>query len=312
MSKSALSTTGVLALALTLGLGGGVGGAFATTALISADAQETPTGQDGTPGPTGPRGEDGTDGADGQNGTDGADGRPGAPGPRGAAGSSGATGPAGAVGPRGASGAEGIPGPAGAIGPAGATGAQGDPGAPGPVGPQGPAGAQGAQGAQGPVGARGPAGVDAESRYTVLTAQPTFTHGTNTVRFTDVNSGAQPAATVTDGVITLPEGGTYRVNYLVAPEVASTASISIGSTAPASYAVRHNDNEVAGSVVQRPIFDVNIALVLTLRTVIQGGSYSSTSYIAGAPGDTIQFVYESDLTAPERKTNVTLIIEKVD
>jgi len=154
--------------------------------------------------------------------------------------------------------------------------------------------------------------VDAESRYTVLTAQPTFMHGTNTVRFTDINSGAQPAATVTEDVITLPEGGTYRVSYLAAPEVASTATISIGSTASATYAVRHNNNEVAGSVVQRPIFDVNVALVLTLRTVIQGGSYSSTSYIAGAPGDTIQFVYESDFTAPERKTNVTLIIEKVD
>ena len=72
MPKSALSTTGVLALALALGLGGGVGGAFATTALVNANAQEMPAGQDRPAGSIGPRGEDGTNGTDGQDGTDGA------------------------------------------------------------------------------------------------------------------------------------------------------------------------------------------------------------------------------------------------
>jgi len=60
------------------------------------------------------------------------------------------------------------------------------------------------------------------------------------------------------------------------------------------------------------MFDVNVALVLTLRTMIQGGSYSSTNYITATAGDTIDFTYTSDFAVVERKTNVILIVEKLD
>ncbi len=305
---AALSTTGVLTLALVLGLGGGVGGAIAVSAITDANAQNasaTP-GRDGEHGATGPRGDNGKDGAKGRDGTDGVDGRFGSPGATGPAGSPGTTGLTGPQGAKGDAGANGLPGSAGATGPAGTQGPQGAPGAPGPAGAQGPTGDPG------PAGASGPAGANASSRYTVLTGQPTFLQGLNRVDFTDEKSSVQPAALLANGHILLPEAGTYRIVYVAAPVAADAATISVSRDAAAAYALRHNGNQIAASVVQRPMFDVNVALVLTLRTMIQGGSYSSTNYITATAGDTIDFTYTSDFTVVERKTNVILIIEKLD
>ncbi len=305
---AALSTTGVLTLALVLGLGGGVGGAIAVSAMTDANAQTasaTP-GRDGEHGATGPRGDNGKDGANGRDGSDGVDGRFGSPGATGPAGSPGTTGLTGPQGARGDAGANGLPGSAGAMGPAGTQGAQGAPGAPGP------AGMQGSTGDPGPAGATGPAGANESSRYTVLTGQPTFLQGFNQVILTNENSSAQPAALVSNGQIVLPEAGTYRIAYVAAPEAAGAATVSVSRDAAAAYAVWHNGSEIAASVVQRPMLDVNVALVLTLRTMIQGGSYSSTNYITAAAGDTIHFIYTSDFAVAERKTNVILIVEKLD
>ena len=106
--------------------------------------------------------------------------------------------------------------------------------------------------------------------------------------------------------------GTDKSHTWIVDPIDGTKNYLRGVPVWATLIALEVDGEIAASVVQRPMLDVNVALVLTLRTMIQGGSYSSTNYITAAAGDTIHFIYTSDFAVAERKTNVILIVEKLD
>ena len=138
--------------------------------------------QIGPRGPVGPTGPQGIQGPQGEVG------------PQGPVGATGAVGPIGPIGP------QGPQGPIGLTGPTGATGATGPQGPVGPIGPQGP---QGATGPQGPAGT-------SDAIYANLLGTTVATGDTFDVA---LNTATTPTTiTVTDGVITLPEGD-YLVSY---------------------------------------------------------------------------------------------------
>ncbi|UNK70663.1 hypothetical protein [Microbacterium sp. H1-D42] len=169
-------------------------------------------------------------------------------------------------------------------------------------------------GPAGPTGPAGPAGADGASAvlaYTFLSARQTLAQGSSFVDFTGVHSGSTPAVTHADGTIEIPASGTYRVTYVAAPDAGSTSTISIGASDSSKYWLSHNGSAIDSSVVSRPIFDVNIALILTLRTIVQGGSYSATSYVNAQAGDTLRL--ESMTTPGIRipETAFTLVVERI-
>lgn len=348
--STATVLTLALALGLAGGVGGTVATSAITGATSQRPADEpAAVGTPGQPGERGAPGSAGEQGSPGVSGKQGEQGTPGVTGERGPAGPSGSSGTKGDTGAEGTQGVPGAPGLMGPVGPIGPIGVRGIAGAIGPVGPEGPAGSAGAKGEKGnkgdagadgakgdtgpkgdtgvagakgdtgPEGPAGPAGASAVVSYSVFTARPLLAQGTAAVQFTDEVSSPTPAASNDGSTITLPESGTYRLTYVAAPDSSVTTTISVSRDSKWVYGLFHNVDEaaigtatpIAGSAVERSMLDVNIALVLSMRTVVQGGSYSATSYVDAAAGDTVRFVSASDFQTAATPTDVTLIVERL-
>lgn len=155
-------------------------------------------------GPTGPAGSRGPTGPTGPTGAIGPTGSIGATGPTGATGTTGIT---GATGPIGATGVTGPTGPTGEVGATGVTGATG------PIGATGVTGATGPMGPTGPTGATGPTGVaniaTFGSFYNMTTQ--TITNSSFPLANTVIASGM--TINNSTGFVTLPQTGTYLVEY---------------------------------------------------------------------------------------------------
>lgn len=145
----------------------------------------------------------------------------------------------------------------------------------------------------------------------MLTARPTLQAGTMVVEFSENFSSPTPAALLTNAAVVIPESGVYRLTYVAAPSTTGPLNGSLANDAVSRYSLRRNGVQVASSVVTRPIFDVNVALILTLRTIVQGGSYSATSYLDVRAGDSVEFVSETVGGIPATTTAVTLLVERI-
>lgn len=174
-----------------------------------------PTGATGSTGPTGPTG------ATGPAGTG-----PAITGPTGPTGATGAIGP---TGPQGVQGIQGIQGPTGATGATGATGTS-------ITGPTGPTGPTGATGATGPTGATG--GFVATSFGSFFTDSEQSVNNTTFPLLTTQTANGLTINNAT-GVITLPNIGTYQIDYGV--------YAASGATANDRMALYLNGAELAGT-----------------------------------------------------------------
>ena len=256
-----------------------------------------PAGAQGITGPTGPTGATGAQGVIGPTGPTGAQGVIGPTGPTGATGAQGITGPAGPTGATGAQGVIGPTGPTGAtgaqgvIGPTGPTGATGAQGITGPTGPTGATGAQGITGPTGPTGATGPtatsegfsaflstASVSASSQLTGWSvATPYF------------NSGNFNPAT---GNYTVPATGRYTIEATINYATTAVITIALGAGINPAFVVQRSSPTVTSLITGLfPILNVNIALILSLRTILGSGTVTLAGEVQLNAGDIIGLYY---------------------
>ena len=246
------------------------------------------TGPQGVIGPTGPAGAQGITGSTGPTGATGAQGVIGPTGPTGAQGVIGPTGPTGAQGITGPTGPTGVTGAQGVIGPAGPTGATG---AQGVTGPTGPTGAQGITGPTGPTGATGPtatsegfsaflstASVSASSQLTGWSvATPYF------------NSGNFNPAT---GNYTVPATGRYIIEATINYATTAVITIALGAGINPAFVVQRSSPTVTSLITGLfPILNVNIALILSLRTILGSGTVTLAGEVQLNAGDIIGLYY---------------------
>lgn len=234
-----------------------------------------PTGA-GVPGPTGPAGQPGSTGPTGPS-------LPGPIGPTGPTGDTGVTGPIGMSGDMGPTGATGVTGPPGATGEAGTTGATGVTGIQGPTGTTGVTGPTGETGPTGATGATGamPILVSSVSSFSPQVMGP---NAISTINNWDTGYDPYGAFNPVTGVFTAPVTGRYMIEPNVTTGPASATTV-YSSTPPSLLT---NVDGIDEKVQSFPVFNVNIALVLTLATPIQYSQASSTHVQNLAAGSVVQ------------------------
>ena len=253
-----------------------------------------PTGPTGATGATGPQGATGPTGTMGPTGATGVTGPQGATGPTGSQGVTGPTGATGATGPQGPTGltgSTGATGPQGDIGPTGVTGATGPQGIIGPTGPTGATGPQGITGPTGPTGATGPtvtsegfsaflstASVSASSQLTGWSvAAPYFNSG----NFNPTN-----------GNYTVPATGRYIIEATINYATTAVITIALGAGINPAFVVQRSSPTVTSLITGLfPILNVNIALILSLRTILGSGTVTLAGEVQLNAGDIIGLYY---------------------
>ena len=268
-----------------------------------------PAGAQGITGSTGPTGATGAQGVIGPTGPTGAQGVIGPTGPTGATGAQGITGPAGPTGaqgvigpagPTGATGAQGVIGPTGPTGVTGATGPQGDlgpTGATGATGPQGiigPTGATGAQGITGPTGPTGATGPTATSEgFSAFLSTASVSASSQltgwSVAAPYFNSGNFNPAT---GNYTVPATGRYIIEATINYATTAVITIALGAGINPAFVVQRSSPTVTSLITGLfPILNVNIALILSLRTILGSGTVTLAGEVQLNAGDIIGLYY---------------------
>ncbi|WP_373265776.1 hypothetical protein [Hungatella hathewayi] len=299
-------------------LNAGSAGPTGPTGATGATGPQGATGPTGTMGPTGATGVTGSQGATGPTGPTGATGQQGVTGPTGATGPqgvigptgpTGATGPQGIIGPTGPTGAtgpQGVTGPTGATGPQGVIGPTGPTGATGPqgvIGPTGPTGATGSQGITGPTGATGPQGPTGPTGAT----GPTVTSegfsaflSTASVSASSQLTGWSVAAPYfnsgnfnpTTGNYTVPATGRYIIEATINYATTAVITIALGAGINPAFVVQRSSPTVTSLITGLfPILNVNIALILSLRTILGSGTVTLAGEVQLNAGDIIGLYY---------------------
>ena len=287
-------------------------GAIGPTGATGATGPQGPTGLTGSTGATGPQGATGSTGPQGVIGPTGLTGATGPQGDIGPTGVTGATGPQGIIGPTGNTGATGVTGSQGAIGPTGATGATGSQGVIGPtgatgpqgvIGPTGPTGATGSQGITGPTGATGPQGPTGPTGAT----GPTVTSegfsaflSTASVSASSQLTGWSVAAPYfnsgnfnpTTGNYTVPATGRYIIEATINYATTAVITIALGAGINPAFVVQRSSPTVTSLITGLfPILNVNIALILSLRTILGSGTVTLAGEVQLNAGDIIGLYY---------------------
>ncbi|WP_145921904.1 stalk domain-containing protein [Paenibacillus sp. O199] len=201
----------------------------------------------------------------------------------------------GATGPVGAQGASGPAGPQGHVGPQGNPGPAGAQGPVGPQGDPGPAGAQGPAGLAGPQGDPGPAGTSFTSEGFSVTGT-TYSINSSTL-FSNWNEASpyygSPTFNPATGIFTAPDTGRYSIHATVNYKIDAPISVSIGRGIDPVFTVKKNGNIdlIKGYM---PFLDVNIALILTMRTVLGSATVTLTGDVELQAGDQVELYYEAD------------------
>ncbi|WP_340398407.1 stalk domain-containing protein [Paenibacillus sp. FSL H8-0079] len=191
--------------------------------------------------------------------------------------------------------AKGDKGDTGATGPVGAQGASGPAGPQGHVGPQGNSGPAGAQGPAGPQGDPGPAGTSFTSEGFSVTGT-TYSINSNTL-FSNWNETSpyygSPTFNPGTGIFTAPDTGRYTIHATVNYKIDAPINVSIGRDIDPVFTVKKNGNIdlIKGYM---PFLDVNIALVLTMRTVLGSATVTLTGDVELQAGDQVGLYYEAD------------------
>ncbi|MWC29761.1 stalk domain-containing protein [Paenibacillus sp. MMS18-CY102] len=283
----------------------GASGSTGATGAAGSTGAAGPAGPAGAVEPAGATGAAGAAGPAGPAGAVGPEGPAGAVGPAGPAGAIGPAGPTGAVGPEGPAGAIGPEGPAGAAGPAGPTGAVGPEGPAGAIGPAGPTGAAGPAGPAGPTGATGPQGPAgpagtnyADEGFSAKLSNLTAATSTSIYGW----DAASPyyaglSFNAVTGTYTAPSTGKYTIKATIPYKTTSAISVSLGAGVDPYFAVKRNATDLISAPL--PIFNVNVALVLTLRTILGSSTVTLDGDAILNAGDILTLDYVADgLTIP--------------
>ncbi|MCW3790397.1 stalk domain-containing protein [Paenibacillus sp. LS1] len=192
-------------------------------------------------------------------------------------------------------GAKGDKGDTGATGPVGAQGASGPAGPQGHVGPQGNPGPVGAQGPAGPQGDPGPAGTSFTSEgFSVTRTKYSINSSTLFSNWSEASPYyGSPTFNPATGIFTAPDTGRYAIHATVNYKIDAPINVSMGREIDPVFTVKKNGNIdlIKGYM---PFLDVNIALVLTMRTVLGSATVTLTGDVELQAGDQVGLYYEAD------------------
>ncbi|MDQ7092745.1 hypothetical protein REC12_04005 [Desulfosporosinus sp. PR] len=200
----------------------------------------------------------------------------------------------GATGATGSTGDTGTTGATGSIGDTGATGMTGATGDAGSTGSAGATGATGATGNTGTTGATGPAfSGESFSAFlsTVNTSTSTqLTGWTVTSPYYDSTSFDEVG-----GNYTVPATGTYAIEATINYSTTAAITVSLGSGVTPYFVVRRTSPTVTALISGVfPILNANVALVLTLRSILGNGTVTLSGSVALTSGDVIGLFYEAN------------------
>ncbi|MGE7023576.1 stalk domain-containing protein [Solibacillus cecembensis] len=270
---------------------------------IGATGSQGSTGDTGATGPQGAKGDKGDTSATVPQGDKGDKGDTGATGPQGAKGDKGDT---GATGPQGD---KGDKGDTGATGPQGDKGDKGDTGATGPQGIQGPQGPQGIQGIQGPQGPAGTSytnvGFSASGSISSMDSSTIF------MNWIDSSPNyPSPDFDPSTGIFTAPEAGKYSIKATVTYKTNRAASVSLGSDIDPVFTVKSdvNNDLIKGYL---PILNVNVALILTLRTILASATVTLVGDVELQAGEQVELYYEADGLNLDLSTDIVWSIHQL-
>lgn len=258
---------------------------------VNAGISVLNAGSAGPTGPTGPTGAQGVTGPTGATGPQGVTGLTGA---------TGATGPQGVTGPTGATGAQGVTGPMGlqgATGPQGVTGPTGPQGVTGQQGVTGPTGATGPQGVTGPTGATGATGPTVTSEgFSAFLSTFSVTASSQltgwSVASPYFNSGNFNPAT---GNYTVPVTGRYIIEATINYATTAVITITLGAGINPAFVVQRSSPTVTSLITGLlPILNVNIILILSLRSILGSGTVTLAGEVQLNAGDIIGLYYAAN------------------
>lgn len=104
-----------------------------------------------------------------------------------------------------------------------------------------------------------------------------------------------PGFDITTGIYTIPQTGKYRISATINYKTSTSNSVSMGGDVNPFFAIKNiffpTDYLIFSNL---PILDVNILLVLSLRTILGTGQVILTGDVTFTGGDQIRLNYHSD------------------
>ncbi|TQR34895.1 hypothetical protein [Brevibacillus brevis] len=206
-------------------------------------------------------------------------------------GTTGSTG-VGTTGATGATGATGV-GITGATGTTGATGISvtGVTGATGTTGITGPTGATGETGATGATGATGPAFTT--ENFSAFLSTVTLGESSQLVNWSTASPYyGSPSFNPLTGTYTVPATGTYAIKATINYETSEAITVSLGPEITPAIEVQRITPTATNLIIgDFPVLNVNIALVLILRTILGAGTVTLAGDVQLNAGDTVGLFY---------------------
>ncbi|RAT99124.1 hypothetical protein [Brevibacillus sp. Leaf182] len=209
-------------------------------------------------------------------------------------GDTGATGPTG-VGTTGATGATGATG-VGITGATGATGATGV-GITGATGTTGATGITGATGATGETGATGATGATGPAftteNFSAFLSTVTLSASSQLVNWSTASPYySNPSFNPVTGTYTVPATGTYAIKATINYETSAAITGSLDPAITPAFEVRRLTPTATSLIIgDFPVLNVNIALVLTLRTILGTGTVTLAGDVQLNADDTLGLFY---------------------
>lgn len=125
---------------------------------------------------------------------------------------------------------------------------------------------------------------------TTVSSSSTLTGWSTTAPFY-TTTGFNP----TTGQFTVPSTGTYAITATINYKTSSAITVSLGSAVnPYFEVVRTSPSNASLLQAYFPVLDVNVALVLTLRTILGAGVMNIGGTINLTAGDVIQLNYNAN------------------
>lgn len=184
----------------------------------------------------------------------------------------------------------GISGATGATG-VGVTGATGDTGAAGITGPTGATGATGETGATGATGATGPAFTT--ENFSAFLSTVTLGESSQLVNWSIASPYyGSPSFNPLTGTYTVPATGTYAIKATINYETNEAITVSLSPEITPAIEVQRITPTATNLIIgDFPVLNVNIALVLILRTILGAGTVTLAGDVQLNAGDTLGLFY---------------------
>lgn len=104
---------------------------------------------------------------------------------------------------------------------------------------------------------------------------------------------ADAAFDAANGTFVVPATGTYKISSVVNYSTAAAVSVSLGAGINPAFEVRRNGSDMLAQA-KLPILNVNVALVLTLRTVLGSAAVPLDAEVQLNAGDVVGLHYNAN------------------